>query len=136
MGVGVRGCVWARAFACVGGCVCVGASVCECVYMCVCVCRCVCVSMCEFVCGCECVGACGCVYVCICRCMCDYRHVNLDLFESDLHAAITSHDDNISDDVDDLLQQFKHSVSATPRLSCELKNARKASHGSTMKPCA
>ena len=43
----------------------------------------------------------------------DYRHVNLDLFESDLHAAITSHDDNISDDVDDLLQQFKHSVSVT-----------------------
>ena len=39
--------------------------------------------------------------------------MNLDLFESDLHAAITSHDDNISDDVDDLLQQFKHSVSAT-----------------------
>ena len=43
----------------------------------------------------------------------DYRHVNLDLFESDLHAAITSHDDNISDDVDNLLQQFKQSVSAT-----------------------
>ena len=43
----------------------------------------------------------------------DYRHVNLDLFKSDLHAAITSHDDNISDGVDDLLQQFEHSVSAT-----------------------
>ena len=43
----------------------------------------------------------------------DYRHVDLDIFKTDLHVALTSHDDNNSDSVDNLLQQYQHSVSVT-----------------------